>query len=252
MSAQPIAASAMAARMPPCTVPIGFPCAPLASSSTRASPGANDASRMPSSVAAGGGATSPRSNASMPSSILAIVHPSWSLCPAVGIRRGARAPHTMRRRASASTEPSSPSEAGRPRGPSRLRISPGRGGQGVTISSMRQRGFGFIEIIIVVAIVAVAGFLLMQYFSSTAKTVEKLQQDRPLARTRLVADQATLTSVQSLVAAYRAEKGQNPPDKTAVLGLLVSPPKFQCPGNDFDYEPATGALNLTITDDARC
>ncbi len=117
---------------------------------------------------------------------------------------------------------------------------------------MRQRGFGFIEIIIVVAIVAVAGFLLMQYFSSTAKTVEKLQQDRPLSRTRLVADQATLTSVQSLVTAYRAEKGQNPPDKTTVLGLLVSPPKFQCPGNDFDYEPATGALSLTITDDARC
>ncbi len=117
---------------------------------------------------------------------------------------------------------------------------------------MRQRGFGFIEIIIVVAIVAAAGFLLMQYFSSTAKTVEKLQQDRPLARTRLVADQATLTSVQSLVTAYRAEKGQNPPDKAAVLGLLVSPPKFQCPGNDFDYESATGALSLTITDDARC
>jgi prepilin-type N-terminal cleavage/methylation domain-containing protein len=117
---------------------------------------------------------------------------------------------------------------------------------------VRQRGFGFVEIIIVVAIVAVAGFLLMQYFSSTAKTVEKLQQDRPLARSRLVADQATLTSVQGLVAAYRAEKGQNPPDKAAVLGLLVSPPKFQCPGNDFDYEPATGALGLTITDDARC
>jgi prepilin-type N-terminal cleavage/methylation domain-containing protein len=117
---------------------------------------------------------------------------------------------------------------------------------------MSQRGFGFIEIIIVVAIVAVAGFLLMQYFSSTAKTVEKLQQDRPLARSRLATDQATLTSVQSLVTAYRAEKNQNPPDKAAVLGLLVSPPKFQCPGNDFDYEPATGALSLTITDDARC
>jgi prepilin-type N-terminal cleavage/methylation domain-containing protein len=148
----------------------------------------------------------------------------------------------MRRRAPASTEPA----------PGGLRISPGRGGHGATIVSVRQRGFGFIEIIIVVAIVAVAGFLLMQYFSSTAKTVEKMQQDRPLARSRLAADQATLTSVQSLVTAHRAEKGQNPPDKAAVLGLLVSPPKFQCPGNDFDYEPATGALSLTITDDARC
>ena len=117
---------------------------------------------------------------------------------------------------------------------------------------MSQRGFGFIEIVIVVAIVAVAGFLLMQYFTATAKTVEKLQEDRPLARTRLVADQATLTSVQGLVHGYQAEKGQYPPDKGAVLGLLVSPPKFQCPGNDFEYDPTTGGLRLTVTDDARC
>ena len=117
---------------------------------------------------------------------------------------------------------------------------------------MKQRGFGFIEIIIVVAVVAVAGFLLMKYFTSTAKTVEKLQQDRPLARTKLAADQATLTSVQGLVRSYQAEKGQFPPDKATVVGLLASPPRFQCPGNDFEYDPATGALNLTITDDSRC
>ncbi len=117
---------------------------------------------------------------------------------------------------------------------------------------MNHRGFGFIEIVIVVAVVAVAGFLIMQYFTSTAKTVEKLQQERPLARTRLAADQATLASVQGLVRNYQAEKGQWPSDKAAVLGLLVSAPKFQCPGNDFNYEPATGALNLTITDDSRC
>lgn len=117
---------------------------------------------------------------------------------------------------------------------------------------MNQRGFGYIEIVIVVAVVAVAGFLIMQYFTSTAKTVEKLQQDRPLARTRLAADQATLASVQGLVRNYQAEKGQWPPDKATVLGLLVSAPKFQCPGNGFDYEPATGALSLTITDDSRC
>jgi prepilin-type N-terminal cleavage/methylation domain-containing protein len=117
---------------------------------------------------------------------------------------------------------------------------------------VRQRGFGFIEIIIVVAVVAVAGFLLMKYFTSTAKTVEKLQQDRPLARTKLAADQATLTSVQGLIRSYQAEKGQFPPDKAAVVGLLASPPRFQCSGNDFEYDPATGALGLTITDDSRC
>lgn len=117
---------------------------------------------------------------------------------------------------------------------------------------MRERGFGYIEIVIVVAVVAVAGFLLMKYFTSTATTVEKLQQDRPLARARLAADQATLTSVQGLVRNYQAEKGEFPPDKAAVVGLLASPARFQCPGNDFEYDPATGALDLTINDDSRC
>ena len=94
---------------------------------------------------------------------------------------------------------------------------------------MRQRGFGFIEIIIVVAIVAVAGFLLMRYFSATAKTVEKLQQDRPLARAKLAADQATLTSVQGMVSTYRAEKGQYPSDKAGVIGLLWTRPSQESP-----------------------
>jgi type II secretory pathway pseudopilin PulG len=117
---------------------------------------------------------------------------------------------------------------------------------------LKQRGFGYIEIVIVLAVVAAAGYLLMQYFTSTAKTVEKLQQDRPLARTKLAADQATLTTVQGLVRSYQAEKGQLPPDKTTVVGLLAGPPRFQCPGNDFEYDPATGTLGLTITDDSRC
>jgi prepilin-type N-terminal cleavage/methylation domain-containing protein len=115
-----------------------------------------------------------------------------------------------------------------------------------------QRGFGFIEIVIVLAVVAVAGYLLLQYFGSTAKTVEKLQQDRPLARARLAADQATLVSMEGVVRAYQAQNGRWPADRAAVLGLLASPPKFQCAGNDFEYEPATGALGLAITDDARC
>jgi hypothetical protein len=32
----------------------------------------------------------------------------------------------------------------------------------------------------------------------------------------------------------------------------MAAPKFQCAGNDFDYDAATGALRLTITDDTRC
>jgi prepilin-type N-terminal cleavage/methylation domain-containing protein len=115
-----------------------------------------------------------------------------------------------------------------------------------------ERGFGLVEIVIVVAVVAVAGYLLMQYVNSAAQTTEMLQQERPIDRTRLAADRATVASMQMLVRNYHAEKGQWPPDKATVTGLLMSPPRFQCRGNDFDYDPASGALSLTITDDARC
>jgi prepilin-type N-terminal cleavage/methylation domain-containing protein len=75
-----------------------------------------------------------------------------------------------------------------------------------------ERGFGLVEIVIVLAAVAIVGYLLMQYVNSTAKTTEMLQQDRPIDRTRLAADRAMLASVQTLVRIYQAEKGQWPPD----------------------------------------
>lgn len=115
-----------------------------------------------------------------------------------------------------------------------------------------QRGFGLIEILLALVAVALAGALLMRYVGSTAKTVEQIQEERPRARAKLAADQATLEAVQGLLRAYQAEHRQWPPDKAAVLALLVSPPKFQCAGNDFDYDPATGALRLVVTDSSRC
>lgn len=121
-----------------------------------------------------------------------------------------------------------------------------------TIDPVRERGFGLIEILIVVAVVALAGYLLMQYVNSSAKTVEQFKQERPIDRSKLAADRAILTTMQSVVRTYQAEKGEWPPDRTAVLALLMAPPKFQCAGNDFDYDSATGTLRLTITDDTRC
>ena len=115
-----------------------------------------------------------------------------------------------------------------------------------------QRGFGFIEIVIVLAVVAVAGYLLLQYFGSTAKTVEKFQEERPIAHAKLAADRATLDAIKGMVQVYQAQNGRWPADKAAVVGLLQSPPRFQCPGNDIEYDPATGALRLTITDAGRC
>ena len=117
---------------------------------------------------------------------------------------------------------------------------------------MRQRGFGLVEILIVLAVVSLAGYVLMQYIGSSARTVEQLQRERPLDRSRLAADRATLTTMQSVVQSYHAEKGEWPPDRATVVALLAAPPKFQCAGNDFEYDPAAGTLRLTMTDDARC
>ena len=117
---------------------------------------------------------------------------------------------------------------------------------------MNQRGFGYIEVALVLAVVAATSYVVMQYVTSTTKTIEQVQQDRPLAKARLIADRATLQTIQTAVRNYQAEHGQLPPDRAAVLGLLMAPPVFQCAGNDFVYEPATGTLRLTIADDAAC
>ena len=116
-----------------------------------------------------------------------------------------------------------------------------------------QRGFGLIEIVLVLVVVAVAGFFFMKYLGGTATTIEKFQEERPIAHARLMADQATLGSIRAQLRTWQAEhEGKWPADKAAVLALLPSAPKFQCAGNDFDYDPATGSLSLQITDAARC
>ncbi|MGH7356316.1 MAG: type II secretion system protein [Candidatus Rokuibacteriota bacterium] len=117
---------------------------------------------------------------------------------------------------------------------------------------MNQRGFGYIEIALVLVVVAASGYVLVQYFASTTKAVEQMQEDRPLARARIIADRSTLQALQLAIRNYQAEHGKMPPDKATVLGLLMAPPKFQCPGNDFEYDMASGDVRLTITDDARC
>lgn len=115
-----------------------------------------------------------------------------------------------------------------------------------------RHGFGLVEIVLVLAVVALAGFLLLRYVGSTARTAEKIQKERPIAHARLAADRATLASVQSMVRAYQAQHGQWPADKAAVLALLAAPPRLQCAGNDFEYDPASGALRLLIDDPGRC
>jgi prepilin-type N-terminal cleavage/methylation domain-containing protein len=115
------------------------------------------------------------------------------------------------------------------------------------------RGFGLIEIVVVLVVVSVAGVLLYKYMGSTAKTMEKFQEERPLGHTRLAADRATLAAMVGALRTYQAEhEGKWPPDKSAVAALMAGPPRFQCAGGDFDYDPASGAVSLTVTDPLRC
>src|SRR2546426_622063 len=59
---------------------------------------------------------------------------------------------------------------------------PGPGGGGDTISPMNQRGFGYIEIVIVLAVGAAARYLPMPYLTTTANTGGRAQEDPPLGR----------------------------------------------------------------------
>lgn len=115
-----------------------------------------------------------------------------------------------------------------------------------------QAGLGLIEIVLALAIVAIAGAVLYHYVSSTQKTVEALQERRPLAHARLAADQATLATVHAMLRTYQVQHGRWPEDRAAVLALLPATPRFQCAGNDFEYDAAGGALRLLITDPGRC
>src|SRR3989442_2848378 len=113
------------------------------------------------------------------------------------------------------------------------------------------RGFGLIEVVLVLVVVAFAGFLLVRYLGSTARTVEKFQEERPIANARLLADQSTLATVRDTVRTYQAQNGQWPPDKAAVLALFQSPPRFQCGGKDVPYAPTSGTVRLLLTRYAR-
>lgn len=117
---------------------------------------------------------------------------------------------------------------------------------------MRERGFGLVAILIVLAVVAVAGMLLYRYFGATARTVERFQEERPLAGSRLAADQATAAVIRTQLHAYHVQYGAWPADKVAALAALGSPPRFQCAGNDFHYDPTSGQIRLLVEDPARC
>ena len=114
------------------------------------------------------------------------------------------------------------------------------------------RGFGLIEILIVLVVVALAGTLLYKYVLSTTRTVETMNEQRPLAGAKLAADVATLGTIRTTLEVYRSEHGAPPADKAALLALLPAAPRFQCTGNDFHYDASGGTLSLLINDPGAC
>ncbi|HEY7139072.1 MAG TPA: type II secretion system protein [Methylomirabilota bacterium] len=115
-----------------------------------------------------------------------------------------------------------------------------------------QSGFGLVEILVVAVILAVAGAFLYQYFVSTTKTVETIQQQKPMSAARLAADRATVAAIRTSLQLYFGQHGGYPPSKDVVATLLNPPPSFQCEGNDYRYEPSTGLVTLVIDDASRC
>jgi prepilin-type N-terminal cleavage/methylation domain-containing protein len=114
------------------------------------------------------------------------------------------------------------------------------------------RGFSLVEIAVVLVVLAIVASVLYQYLGSTAKTLEQVQEQRPLSHARLTADKATVQSIRAALQIYYAQNGKWPESKETVNALLHPPPNFQCAGNDYTYDPGSGQIGLTIDDSSRC
>jgi hypothetical protein len=115
-----------------------------------------------------------------------------------------------------------------------------------------QRGLGLVEIALVVVLVAIVGALLYGYLASTTRTLGTIQEQRPLSTAKITADRATLASIRTAIRIYYSQQGSWPASKAAVAALLSPPPSFQCPGNDYTYDPGTGQADLLLDDPGRC
>jgi type II secretory pathway pseudopilin PulG len=115
-----------------------------------------------------------------------------------------------------------------------------------------ERGWGLVEVALAVVVVAIVGALLYGYLVETTRTLETVQGEGPLSQAKLTADRATLTSIRTAIQIYYGQQGQWPPTKDAVAALLNPPPSFQCSGNDYRYDAASGQVSLVIDDPGAC
>lgn len=126
------------------------------------------------------------------------------------------------------------------------------GGQKAWQLCRETRGWSLVELAMVLVVLAIVGSVLYAYLGSTSKTLEKVQEERPLSQARLAADRATLAAIRGSLQVYYGQNGQWPSSKEAVTALLNPPPNFQCAGNDYEYDSTSGQVTLVIDDPARC
>jgi prepilin-type N-terminal cleavage/methylation domain-containing protein len=114
-----------------------------------------------------------------------------------------------------------------------------------------QRGLSLVEVVIALLIVAVSSAGLYAYLAQTKKTLEAVHSGQVVGHVRLTADLATLAAIRTQLDLYHATHGQWPASKEASVEALA-PPRFQCPGNDYTFDPSSGAISLLIMDPGRC
>ena len=101
-------------------------------------------------------------------------------------------------------------------------------------------------------VVALASAGLYAYLGATKTSLDTLGTERPLTHARLAADLSSLAAIRNQLGVYYASRGQWPASREAVSALLRPAPRFQCAGNDYTYDPASGAVGLVIMDPRRC
>jgi hypothetical protein len=109
-----------------------------------------------------------------------------------------------------------------------------------------------VEIVLVLLVLAIASSALYTYLGATKKSLDTVNSARPLGHARIVADLSTLAAIRNQLAVYYAANGQWPPSREAVTAVLKPAPRFQCAGNDYTYDPVSGAVGLLVTDPDRC
>jgi hypothetical protein len=118
-------------------------------------------------------------------------------------------------------------------------------------SDSGHRGSSLVEIVLVLLVLAIGGAALSTYLGATKQTLESVNS-RPVAHARIMADLSTLAAINSQVHVYYAANGQWPPSREALAAILRPAPQFQCAGNDYTYDPLTGAVRLVIMDPGGC